>query len=180
MILTNDLARIFIPIISYGLTQYGFSNVPIVQAFQPTQQGVNTQPTVFYFKLYDRRYGFLGRNDEYDLVNSRMIHSEKQRYESSFQVNALVINDPLVTNSFVASDLVNAVSQSLQSDYAVQTFESNNVGVLRISEIRNPYFLDDRDQFESSPSFDFTLTYTQVYSSQVPVVDIFDYEIYRI
>lgn len=178
--LDNDLIKAFLPIINAGLIARGFNNVTVSQSYQPTQQGVFSGPSVYFFKVSDKRYGFLDRVSYWDEVNSQMVHTETQDYETTFQVNALSIQDPSDTDSITASDLVNTVSAILQSDSTVETLNSLDIGILRITDVRNPYFIDDKDRFEASPSFDFTLTHKQIYTTTVPVTLTIEPNIYRV
>ena len=176
----NDLIRIFLPIIQDGLTADGFKKVTVKQGNQPTQQGINTLPTVYFYKLFDKRYGFLRRDDTWDSINEIMVHTETQQYETTFQIEALVLQNPKNTNLYTASDLVNEVASIMQSDSTRGILSSNDIGILRITDIRNPYFKDDRDQFEASPSFDFVLTYAQTRVTTSPVITSYDYDIERV
>lgn len=168
----NALIRLFLPIINAGLIADGYTGVNVLQANQPTQQGVPIAPSVYFTKIGDHRYGFLHRDDTWDDINSRMVHTEIQQYETTFQVSALVLQNPRVTNKYTASDLVNEVAAILQSDNTVTTLMESNVGILRVQEIRNPFFVDDMDNFEASPSFDFTLTHLQTRVSVDPVIEL--------
>ena len=176
----NDLIRLFLPIIVDGLEADGFTGVTVKQANQSTQQGINTNPTVYFYKLADKRYGFLRRDDTWDEEASEMVHTEEQVYETTFTVQALVIQKPPNPYGYTASDLVNEVASIMQSDSAREILMQSGVGILRIQPILNPYFTDDRDRFEASPSFDFTLTYKQTRVSTTPVIESFEYNIYRV
>lgn len=177
MLTDNSLIQLFLPIINAGLIADGFTDVITKQANQPTQQGVNSGSTVYFYKIANKRYGFLKRLDEWDSINSIMTHTETQVFETTFQVNALVIQNPLKPTGYTASDLVNEVASILQSDYAITTLMASEVGILRIQDVLNPYFVDDKDNFEASPSFDFTLTYKQTRVTTDPVINSFDYVI---
>jgi hypothetical protein len=154
----NQLIQLFLPIIQAGLIADGFPNVVTKQANQPTQQGINSSPTVYFYKVASKRYGFLGRSDVWDSNTNEMIHTESQYYETTFQISALVRQFPITPNQYTASDLVNEVASIMQSDKTRDILNNSGVGILRITDISNPYFVDDRDQFEASPSFDFILT----------------------
>ena len=168
----NDLIRLFLPIINAGLIADGFLNVITQQANQPTQQGIPTAPTVYFYKTGNKRFGFLRRMDVWDPVHSVMTHTESQIFETSFQVNALVLQRPTQPYFYTASDLLNEVEAIMQSDNTRATLIAQNVGILRVQDVRNPYFVDDMDNFEASPSFDFTLTYTQTRISTDPVIQL--------
>ncbi len=155
----NELIQIFLPIITAGLTADGFTGVTTIAANQPTQQGIPTGPTVYFYKVADRRYGFLQRTDVWDAMTSTMIHTEFQPYETTFQISTLVLQSPLTPNAYTASDLASEVAAIMQSDNTREILYNNDIGILRVTDISNGYFVDDKDNFEASPNFDFVLTH---------------------
>lgn len=169
----NSLIELFLPIMQAGLIADGFATAKVKQANQPTIQGINTVPTVYFFKLANVRYGYLGRQDAWNGMSSQMIHTESQYYEATFQVFALVLQNPSDLSIPTASDLVNDVASIMQSDTTRSILNASGVGILRVTDVRNPYFQDDRDNFEASPSFDFTLTYQNARTNVIPVVSSF-------
>lgn len=170
----NDLIRLFLPIIQAGLTADGFVQVITQSSNQPRQQGIPSGPTVFFTKIHDKRYGWLGR------FTKQTVHTETQWHETVFQVIALSVQNPLTPEQYSAANLVNEVASILQSENTHNLLIAQNVGIYRISEIRNPWFQDDRDQFEASPTFDFTLTHLQTRVNSVPVISSYDVVIDRI
>jgi len=171
----NQIIQIFLPIIQNGLITDGFTGVTVKQSNQPTQQGIPTTPTVYFFKVSNKRYGFLGRHDEWKV--NQMLHHESQYMEITFQIMALVLQYPITPNQYTASDLVNEVASIMQSDNTRDILNQSGIGILRVTDISNPYFVDDRDQFEASPSFDFTLTYQDDRVSNIAIIDEYDYQI---
>lgn len=176
----NTLIQLFLPIIQDGLINDGFTTVSVKQGNQPTMQGVNTNPTVYFFKIHSKRYGFLGRKDVWDSNSSTMIHTESQYFESTWQMQALYLQNPSTPNQFTASDLIQEVTDILQSDNTRFILNNSGVGVLRISDIINPYFTDDRDNFEANPSFDITFTYQNFRNSIDPSFTTFTTALYPI
>ena len=174
----NQIIQIFLPIIQDGLVADGFLNVIVKQANQPTQQGVPNTPTVYFFKVSNKRFGYLGRYDKW--VTDHMEHHEVQYMEITFQVSSLVLQYPITPNQYTASDLVNEVASIMQSDNTREILNNNGIGILRVTDISNPYFVDDRDQFEASPFFEFTLTYKDDRLSSSPIVSEYDYNILTI
>jgi hypothetical protein len=174
----NQIIQIFLPIIQNGLVAAGYENVIVKQSNQPTQQGVPTTATVFFFKVSNKRYGFLGRYDQW--IIDQMVHHESQYMEITFQVSSLVLQYPITPNQYTASDLVNEVAAIMQSDNTREILNNNGIGILRVMEIQNPYFIDDRDQFEASPFFQFTLVYRDDRVSTNPIIDEYDYNILTI
>ena len=155
----NTLIQLFLPIIQVGLIADGFTTTSVKHSNQPTLQGINTNPTVYFFKVGNKRYGYLGRHDKWNTNTSQFNHTEYQYFETTFQVAALVLQNPLDLTIPTASDLVNEVASIMQSDNTRAILNASGVGILRVSEVTNPYFTDDHDNFEASPSFDFVLTY---------------------
>lgn len=179
--LDNDLIREIIAAIKTGLATYdGLSDVPVKQTYQPTNQGIETGPAVYLFKIGDKRIGSPHKLDKWDQENSVMVHTYRQWYETTFQISALSIQNPREEDSLTASDLVNTVSAILQSDATLGILRANDIGVLRVMDIRNPYFVDDKDRYEANPSFDFIVTHEQVVVSTSNVVETIEYNIKRV
>jgi hypothetical protein len=174
----NQIIQIFLPIIQNGLISDGFLNVTVKQSNQPTQQGIPTTPVVFFFKVHNKRFGYLGRYDKW--VVNQMHHNEIQYMEITFQVSSLVLQYPITPNQYTASDLVNEVASIMQSDNTRYILNNSGIGILRVQDVLNPYFVDDRDQFEASPSFDFTLVYKDDRLSTSPIISEYDYNILTI
>lgn len=176
----NELIKLIIATINGAKATFGIGAVKVKQSYQPTQQGANSDPTAYLFKVSDKRYGFNKRQEIWDQTTATMEHQEIQIYETTFQVNALAIQDPSNVNSLTASDIVNAIAAIIQSDYALSEFKKNGVGILRVTDIRNPYFIDDKNRHEASPSFDFTLTHKQTFTTASPVVESVEFNVERI
>lgn len=170
----NSLIQIFLPVINAGLIADGFSGVVVKQSNQPTMQGIPTNPTIYFFKTGNKRYGYLGRLDVWDSMAVDMVHTESQYYESTWQVSALVLQSPATPNQYTASDLVNEVASIMQSDNTRDILNGSGIGILRVMDVLNPYFVDDRDNFEASPSFDFVLTYENIRSGTSPIISKFN------
>lgn len=179
--LRNDLIRLIRAIITDGLQKRGYGSVPVVQSYQPTEQGVSTNATVYYYVVSNYRYGYSGVSvspdnpdpEEIDLI-------ESQYYETTFQISGLVISSPTDTNAYTSFDLVTSVAEILASEYSVTTLQAAGVGILRIIPIRSPNFKDDRQEFEQIPNFDFVLTYKTVNISAIPVIRRVELDVYPI
>ena len=171
----NAMMALLISTINSGLSAMSIS-VGLQQSQQPTLQGTPSTDTVYIFKLSENRYGFPGRSDVWNSGTSQMEHTEKFILERTYQISALAIQNPADTTRTTASDYVRAVGQILQSDATAQTLDANSptVGILRIRPVRIMYFKDDFDNFEASPSLDFTVTnyesFTQVINSTDNVI----------
>ena len=176
----NAIIQIFLPIINAALIVDGFTGVTVKQANQPTMQGIDTNPTAYFFKVGSKRYGFLGRDDVWNTVSSKMQHTESQYIEATWQIQTLVLQNPTTPNQYTASDLAFELSCIMQSDNTRAILNNNNIGILRITDIVNPYFIDDKENFEAAPSFDFTLVYENIRTSIDPSLTTLSIAIYPI
>lgn len=166
----NQFIKIIGPIITSNLITDGYSDVSLKQANQPTQQGINTNPTVYLYKVNSLPVGFRGRLDAWDSMSETMIHTEGQYMESTWQISAFVTQNPAITTLYTASDLVTEISYILQYESTITILSSNGIGIYKIGEIINPYFVNDQDQFYANPSFTFTVSYRNTKTNIIPII----------
>jgi hypothetical protein len=161
----NQLFALIISAIKAGQQTAGIPNIPILQANQATQQGVNTDPTIYIYKIGDHRFGWPERIDVWNPDTLAIDHRETQAYETTFQISALATQKPDITTAPTASDILNSVAYILQSDTTITAFENQGVGLERVMDLRNPYFINDHARFQASPSFDFVVTHKQIFTN---------------
>lgn len=158
-------------------TEIGVASIPVVQKDQPTQQGTNTEATLYFQKLFDVPRGFpkltFGKDDETGV----WMDGIQQVYESHFQISALDWQDPTLTNVNTASDLINGVFQLLMIESMRSTMKAENLMVLRVEQVRNPSFENDRGQFEYHPNFDLVLTHNSIRQIQIDSTDVIEGQI---
>jgi hypothetical protein len=143
-------------------------NYPVLQKDNPTLEGIPAAPAIFFEKLFDRAYGFPIDSLVYNSTPDNYSDNEMQLYETTFQISALVIQNPADLTLPTASDVANYVKRWLTHPVTLQNFRSQNVGLLRITHIRNPWFEDDRHRFEAHPNFDLVLTHDNTLTITVP------------
>lgn len=160
--------------------QTALAAVKLARNYQATQQGAATGPYVYFFKVGDHRYGHVERCDVYDTDLEVFTHTESQIYETTYQFSAWIPQTPGDVTSLTESDILNAVSGIMQSDTILAAFRAAGVGIQRVTEVRNPYFTDDRDLFEAVPSFDIILTHKRVTVTTLPAVVTYEARINRV
>ena len=151
-------------------------SVTIIQSNQPTVQGAVKSDSMYFYKIGDKRVGHPHRINEWDTLAGAMVDNDVQLMEATFQLSALVRQPDTIT----ASDLLNDAAMIMQSDSFIKTLKNAGVGILRIGEIRNPYFQDDRDQFQAMPSFDFILSYNRSINRTGKVISAYEFDINRV
>lgn len=134
--------------------QPSMAGTQVVTEYQAVSQGRTDGPTLYFFQLpTGQRYGtqeYIARPD----LTGQMVRSEGQWYRLGYQIMAL--NGSKI--GLPAQDLITMASMLVGSGGFRQLLRREQVGIERITEVRSPYFSNDRDRFEMSPSFDFTLS----------------------
>ena len=178
--LDNQLIALVISAIMAGKDIAGIPDIIVAQSFQPTQEGANSQPTAYLFKIGDNRFGYPSRKDVWDTENEIMVHTEIQQYKTTFQISALATQYPATPSAYTASDILNRIAYILQSSITVATFEAEGLGIERISNIRNPYFENDKGRNQASPSMDFVLTHKQIITSTTPILQTTEFNVIKV
>lgn len=150
------------------------TGVGLSRNYQAKQAGASSSSWVYFAKIMpDKRHGHPGRKDVYNSTSGVFSHVETQVYETPIQFMALVPQINPSANSLTASDILAVVSGIIQSDSVRDAFRAAGVGMLRVTDIRNPPFTDDRDQYEMAPAFDIVFTHARqtAPATVAPVVD---------
>lgn len=155
---------------SSGLSE----SVIIRRAYQQTQ--VKTEPDflVTLYPISNNRYGFQGNSDEF-ITGTGMVHTERYAIRKTLQASVQKKN-PNNTDT-APEDIAENLSSFLQSQAFITTLVAADLGIERVTDIRDPFFQDDSDQFEATPNFDFVLTYTQEITSIIPGVEVIEGEV---
>lgn len=169
--LDNALIDLFATQLEAASAQAGW-NYLVLQKNQPTQEGIPTAPTIFFEKLFDKAYGWPEVSyEEYDPATNTFSQIEKQWTETTFQVSALVIQDPMNLSLPTASDVVNYMKLFTNSRASIKTLKAQAVSMLRITDVRNPIFRDERHVFEANPNFDVVLQHQRIIVNRVGATD---------
>ena len=168
--LDNPLITLIIATIIAQEAIAGIPNTPVKQAFQPTQQGVNTAPTAYMFKVLDNPIGFPERSNVYDAIAKAEVHTETQVYETTLQISTLATQNPTDVNQLTASDILNLIAYILRSDSTIEAFQKQGIAIIKVGQARNQPFVDDRQRHEFSPTFDFIIAHKQIVTNSVAVV----------
>lgn len=134
--------------------------------YQPTKQGANSKPTVYFSKVSQRRYGFLQRDD---IPNGDVMRRiEKQLYETIIRFTGQLLEGP--STSYTSSDLLDDTAFVLQRDKTRLALRDKGIGLQRITDIRHVFNIDEQDKYQSTPSFDITITHYQIKETTSPII----------
>lgn len=176
----NDVIQIFLPIINEGLIARGVTGITVVQSAQPTQQGIETGGAVYFQQTNKKRYGFPQVESSWDEIEQSEILTTIQQLEVTYQARALVIQNPANLTSLTASDVLNYVADILQSESTIVTLNDSEIGILRIMDLSNLYFVDDKGRYEAAPVLTFILTYSQSRIENIDSTRIIQPGFYRV
>ena len=159
-----------IAVLRSGLESFGLNNVKVKQSYQPRQSGAEINPTLYLHKITVDRWGWVGRKDNYQSQTNQFNHTDVYYRAATWQVNGLVTQSVRPPSNLTASDLVECAADILQSENTLQALSDQRIRMEHITQVREIYFLNDRERHQQNPSFDFTLTYRVNRSSVVPSV----------
>lgn len=133
--------------------------VDVVQKDSPTQQGANSAPTAYFEKAYEIGRGAPIVKTVYDNETKVMTEKTTQLTETYIQISALAWQDPTASVVVTAGDIVQYINSYLRAPSVRAVFLASGLNVLKVAEVRNPWFENDRNQFEAMPNFDLTITH---------------------
>ena len=158
----------------------GLSAVKMARSFQPRMHGASSSPYLYFYKVGDHRHGYPQRTDKWNAQTSAMDHIETQKCETTFQFSAWIPQTAAGVTDLTESDILNAVVSIMQGDDLAAAFMSQGVGILRITDVRNPYIVDDHDQYEAVPTFDVVLTHDRIRVVTIPAITTTEINISRV
>ena len=192
----NDfqIAELIINVLRTGLDALGLNSVLIKQLYQHRQVGIEQSPTLYFFKVVAPRYGYPGRQDIHDTNTNTFSHHESVWRTPTYQVSGYggyTNRSQTVFDSFgfepegsnfgrsnfgttlpTASDITEKAADVMQTSSTRLALLERNVGIIRITDVRESYFTDERQRYEQNPSFDFQLSYQHTILTRVdPVTD---------
>jgi len=140
---------------------------PVIQKNQPNLEGATTGSAIYFEKLFDKSNGFPMMEETYiapvltpPVVSGGFREREYTNYETTLQISAFALQDVNNTSAPTASDIVLAACGLLQARALVRLWQPIGLGILRVTTpITNPYFTNDKQQYEASPSFDLIVTH---------------------
>lgn len=175
----KDLSALIRTNLLAGLARYGASGIPVKQAYQPTTQGRVTA-CVYFWLVSDNPEGMQYRDQVTDPTTLQLTTRETQNIASTFQIGALIPDDPTNDIQLTAKDVTLMCRQIVQSQPFLVAMTAQNVGVRRPSDIREPAFVNEQNQFEYRPSFDFTVTHKQSIMQLTDSITSVEFNLHRV
>lgn len=143
--------------------KHDLTDVKVTRANQPTQQAAGNGRTVFITRVGNPQ---VGGGFKYNGTT----RTEQKFKRATFQFDVLAEFDPADLNALLPGDIINITADLIQSYNAIRNLRANGVNIERVTDVRPSYFVNDKDRFESSPSFDLTANYQHDYENEISSV----------
>lgn len=176
----NQVWQILTATFNQALTDANFATVKFARSYQPRQEGAISSDALYCHKISSKRYGWQKHADVFNAGDDDFDHTESQIIEAVYQVSAEVSEDPSDINQITSFDIVHGVALQLNSLAVRKALKVGGIGIIRITDVRTPYFVNDSDRNEAEPNFDFTINYTITQASKVEPVTEFQENINRV
>lgn len=161
-----------------ALAMYGIP-FEVIKGFQPTKQG-RVDDGIYYTDLGVVRIGFQQRDYSDDVQGSGLVMTDTLPVAKMIQINTYVKDNPQDMNQITAMDLCEKVAMVVSSWAFVDKMRKHGIGVEKPTEVLQPNFLNEQDQFEANPSFTFIITLPKSISTNVGAVSEVQHHIHRI
>jgi hypothetical protein len=175
----NELKILVAGLLEEAVAASGWT-YPVIQKNQPHQEGMPEGPSVFFEKLFSTQYGFAKSDYSYVPAEDVFKEKESQWFQTTFQISSFIQEDPKDITLPTAADITERLRMLIGSRATVRKLKIANVGMYRVTEVRNPYFEDDKLRFEAYPSFDIVLTHIRSIENDIGVVRSAEIEVYPV
>lgn len=142
-------------------------NWPISRA---NQKSTGRDDGVYFFLVNDGKRGWQSR--KYPNMEKLV---ESQIAEKMYQFYTLISDETKGT----ANDVINVVRMTLASLPMVEDLQAQGIGVQRPTDVLNPVFVNDRDQYDSNPNFTIIFTHTRNLELNVPFTSVVEPSLQR-
>lgn len=164
----------------YALQPAPGPTVQVIQDYQPDHQSAPSGPALLLHMLPDRWVGSPLRKDIYDGVSGDFRHEERQEIAATIQATGIFRQTASDTTGWTAKDVATIGAMILQSDATMAQLRAAGLKLERVTQVRNPFMTNDRQEYEAVPSFDFVLTHTQTNVTRNPAFTAEELRIRRV
>ena len=163
----NDVLEIICNALSEGLSDNGFASPFIAQSYQITHAGISSTPTWYIHKISTKKYGYPGKKLVFNSGDNNFTQTESRLIERTYQITTTKKELASATNQPTVFDMADVAAAVIESQKFGDTIRENNMSVYRVTDIREPYFVDESNENENSANFDFTIQYCRNLTSTV-------------
>ena len=163
----NNIWEDMISLLNEALSAKNISGMTVMRAFQPTD--VTGKNLVLINKVSSKRYGWIGRHNK--IIDGEMQYVEDYFQEMRFQISVLKKINLKDSTDITAEDIANMLIDYLLSNEGLQNLRSQGYMPIRIIDVRNQNFINQNDNYQFNPNFDFVCTIKQVIVKNQAIID---------
>ncbi len=172
----NQLISALITVIEDQLTLVNIENFEVSRNFQPSDQyaGADNDDAIkTRVYLHSITNPPMGHSRKYSTDNSQ--RADLQHMSETIQISVLHDFDYTDVNALTPKTMCNTVRALLDSPDAIKALRESNIFLQEVGDVRSIFFVNDKDQNESVPNFDLTVTYrSEIIKSTSTVTSVVD------
>lgn len=155
----------------------GGLEVKVLQAYRGNLvDGESPDPVVYIYEVTTVNHGFRHERNTPNLSNGVDVE-ELQYRQTLFQLWGYV---PPAADGLTTADVVNMAAMAMQSNRLLAALKAQGIGVLRVTEVTNPFRSNEYERFEANPTFDVTITHRVSVTDVAPAIEAGPLEIYPV
>lgn len=154
----SDISVAIIDAIQSGLFELGVDAI-VQRDYQVTQQGAPSSPFIAFHSIATVRRGHPKNKSKYDAINNRIVQTEGTIIERTYQISAYAPESPEDDYEINAYDLASYAAKILQKETVLANLKQLGISVMRVGEVREAYFTNDKERNETNSNFDFVICY---------------------
>lgn len=152
----------------------GVTDSAVMLRYQPTQQGRPTGSTVWMTKGPERPFGTPLITYPQGLAGIE--EREEQSMETTIQFS-VTRPSALKPSDLTHGDILRRIRGVVQSRAFMRSILEAGASVLRVPEIRNTPFENDRGEWEQGPMFDLIVKHTDVFVNSIPQISKYEFRL---
>lgn len=142
---------------------HDLTDVKVKRSYQPTEQNTGEDRSIFIHRVNNPQVGG-------GMVYIGTTRTEQKLKRAVFQFDALATFDESDITALLPGDILTIAADLLQSYKSIRNLKAKGVTIERVTDVRPSFFINDKDRFESSPSFDLTVNYQHDYENEIPQI----------
>ncbi|TQI79995.1 hypothetical protein FHU10_5154 [Serratia fonticola] len=164
----NELITLIKGELSTGLERQGHSGIKVWQSYQPTLQGMTTDPVIYLHKMADVRHGSPGLREEYDDDAQVMRRITTEVLISTYQVSGVLVYEFTDPEAVTPGDMVKAAARAMQSPEFQQALAAKGANVMRVGSITTVDVTGENPGYEQRPLFEIDISHTDTFITEIP------------
>lgn len=150
------------------------ADIHVTRSYQPSTQYVGARESTAKYQIFVSPVtpsATIGRGHTDKLNGDVLERDYREIVPATFQIDILSDFNPLNVDDYEAMDLANAARNMIMQLDAISNLTALGIFIEKATAVRPSFTVTSDAEFESTPSFDLSLTYNSSYIKQVPVIE---------